>query len=145
MKLYETQDQFWDELFLLKVNIPFLERCILRTTEEHLLQLQVRISYYSNIFNQLSNKYMEINPRITQDVIQAIFCNACIVAKEGTKIRVAHALEVCSALDLSLRSPLLLSPSALPFSSLCLLSLLVPHVLDHSLNCYTTYRRYVLC
>jgi hypothetical protein len=32
-------DEFWDEVFLLKVNGPFLERCIVLTSEEGLLNM----------------------------------------------------------------------------------------------------------
>lgn len=37
-----TKDpRFWEEVFLLRVNAAFLERCILLTSEEQLLQIKV--------------------------------------------------------------------------------------------------------
>lgn len=32
---------FWSEVLLLKVNIPFLERCVILTAEDQLVTLQV--------------------------------------------------------------------------------------------------------
>jgi len=61
------QPSFWDELFLLKVNISYLERCIELTNEEQLFALK--------------------------DNINAIIANCCLMLSATNKVRVAHALE----------------------------------------------------
>eukprot|EP01119_Soliformovum_irregulare_P000204 TRINITY_DN10147_c0_g1_i3.p1 TRINITY_DN10147_c0_g1~~TRINITY_DN10147_c0_g1_i3.p1 ORF type:complete len:626 (-),score=189.17 TRINITY_DN10147_c0_g1_i3:8-1885(-) len=58
---------FWDELFLLKVNASFLERCIMMTTEEHLSNLKTNITI--------------------------IFTNCCLALKNTSQARRLHALE----------------------------------------------------
>eukprot|EP01114_Cavostelium_apophysatum_P007878 TRINITY_DN2008_c0_g1_i1.p1 TRINITY_DN2008_c0_g1~~TRINITY_DN2008_c0_g1_i1.p1 ORF type:complete len:671 (+),score=159.93 TRINITY_DN2008_c0_g1_i1:184-2196(+) len=61
---------FWKELFLLKVNIPYLERCIVLTSEEQLL--------------------------ILKDNMNLIFISCCEILDDDNKIRVAHAMETLS-------------------------------------------------
>jgi len=86
VKLYEQNEQFWEELFLLRVNLSFLERCISLNSEEQLGILQV-----SRLFNILFEKYLY---SYRKDILQAMFYNCIIVSEKGNKIRVAHALEV---------------------------------------------------
>ena len=60
--------QFWDDLFLLKVNMPFLERCILLTTEEQLIALA--------------------------PTLNKVFAAALVAMRDENKIRRVHSLEV---------------------------------------------------
>ena len=63
---------FWDELFLLKVNYTFLERCVQLTSEEQLLLLK--------------------------DNVSLIFRQCCYSIKDFNLVRVKHSLETLSIL-----------------------------------------------
>ncbi|GAM23000.1 hypothetical protein SAMD00019534_061750, partial [Acytostelium subglobosum LB1] len=66
----KDQPSFWEQLFLIKVNIPFLERCIILTSEDHLLALKPNI-----------NK---------------IFTHCCQWLRNSDAIRITHILETLS-------------------------------------------------
>ncbi|KAK5577733.1 hypothetical protein RB653_002680 [Dictyostelium firmibasis] len=68
----ENQPIFWEQLFLIKVNIPFLERCIILTSEENLLALKQNI-----------NK---------------IFTQSCFWLKDSNTLRLTHIIETLSIL-----------------------------------------------
>ena len=63
-----NNNNFWDELFLLKVNVAFLERCIQLTGEEQLMLLKDRIN----------------------DIVS----HAVSTLQDSNTIRVKHALQV---------------------------------------------------
>ncbi|KYQ94419.1 hypothetical protein DLAC_04715 [Tieghemostelium lacteum] len=68
----QGQPQFWEQLFLIKVNIPFLERCIILTSEDHLLALKPNL-----------NK---------------IFTQSCLWLKDTSTLRLVHVIETLSIL-----------------------------------------------
>eukprot|EP01132_Coremiostelium_polycephalum_P009195 gene9195-11270_t len=68
----QGQPNFWDQLFLIKVNIPFLERCIILTSEDHLLALKPNIN--------------------------RIFTKCCEWLKDNNTVRLSHILETLSIL-----------------------------------------------
>lgn len=63
---------FWEELFLLKVNVPYLERCIVLTIESDLIKLK--------------------------PVLNEVFKHAVANLVDRNPIRVAHALETIAVL-----------------------------------------------
>ncbi|KAF2072371.1 hypothetical protein CYY_006317 [Polysphondylium violaceum] len=62
--------KFWEQLFLLKVNIPFLERCIILSSEDRLLVLKSKLN---NIFTQ-----------------------SCFWLKNSDPTRLSHIIEILS-------------------------------------------------
>jgi len=64
--------KFWEQLFLLKVNIPFLERCIILSSEDRLLVLKSRIN--------------------------TIFTQCCNWLKSSDATRLTHIIEIMSVL-----------------------------------------------
>eukprot|EP01133_Synstelium_polycarpum_P007882 gene7882-9253_t len=53
----ENQPSFWEQLFLIKVNVPFLERCIILTSEDHLLALKTLSVILKSIFRKKFNNF----------------------------------------------------------------------------------------
>ena len=64
-----SSPQFWEELFLLKVNLSFLERCFVLTIEEKLLEMKL-------IFNK-------------------IFYHSVKFLQDKNHIKIARSIEVC--------------------------------------------------
>lgn len=64
----DNNPNFWDELFLLKINSVFLERCILLTSEEQFLALK--------------------------DSLNLIFVHSSIILKESNLVRNQNILQV---------------------------------------------------
>ena len=64
-----SSPNFWDELSLLKVNIAFLERCVMLTSEDGLISMK--------------------------DVLNKIFYHSLQAMKETNLFRKAHGMEVC--------------------------------------------------
>ncbi|KAL6073252.1 Armadillo-like helical domain-containing protein 3 [Balamuthia mandrillaris] len=73
---------FWEELLLLKLNVPFLERCVLEATEEQLLQLKPNIN---NIFENCVRALHEDNKLRVYHAMQTL-CTLlrCIFTKKFT-------------------------------------------------------------
>ncbi|EGC34221.1 hypothetical protein DICPUDRAFT_153625 [Dictyostelium purpureum] len=65
----EGQPIFWEQLFLIKVNIPFLERCIILTSEDHLLALKPNIN---KIFTQCCHWLKDPNPLRLAHIIETL-------------------------------------------------------------------------